>query len=83
MSETHDEMQVFAADQGLLVWGPSRALDLLDQAEDVRAKVVTPSLVAKLSTLVQGISQAQLEGARYLRLDDKSYETVKALGVKT
>ena len=46
MSETHDEMQVFAADQGLLVWGPSRALDLLDQAEDVRAKVVTPSLVA-------------------------------------
>lgn len=82
MSETHDEMQVFAADQGLLVWGSSRALDLLDQAEDVWAKVVTPSLVAKLSTLVQGISQAQLEGARYLRLDDKSYETVKALGVK-
>ncbi|MFL0534572.1 hypothetical protein ACH0BW_01650 [Micrococcus luteus] len=62
MSETHDEMQVFAADQGLLVWGPSRALDLLDQAEDVRAKVVTPSLVAKLGTLVQGSPRLSWRG---------------------
>ena len=82
MNADQGQVQVFAADQGLLVWGPSAALEAFDRAEDLRARAVRPSTMAKLATLVQGVSQAQLEGARYLRLDDASYNRVKELGVK-
>lgn len=96
MDENHGEVQVFAADQGLLVWGPSKALEIFDGAEDVRARALKPSTLAKLGMVATGIlahahaqdqaaaeqaAQAAAEAGRYLRLSDESWAFVQEHGI--
>lgn len=78
---TNDAIAVVESEDGVLVVGPEHLLARLDEARPARLRTLDSSMLTRIGTALGAASDIQAKSGRWLKLDKKSDQYLKAMGV--